>query len=152
VIEIRNYGWFLRPDWRLMVERRDKSKLARSMAWQVDALRVALEAAGTAPLPRITPVHCFVDGRGPRFRPPTSSWAGSTVPPRGHREGQEVGIQRFGRRTGVIVANQEVADDLASSGDLATSVPPSSTKPLNGAPISSSWVFLIAPGSAATST
>jgi Nuclease-related domain len=54
LIEIRNRGWFFRPDWRLTVGRRDKSKLARNMAWQVDAVRPALEAAGIDPLPPIT--------------------------------------------------------------------------------------------------
>lgn len=33
MIALRNYGWFLRPDWRLTVNRRDKSKLARDMGW-----------------------------------------------------------------------------------------------------------------------
>jgi Nuclease-related domain len=70
LIEIRNYGWFFRPDWRLTVGRRDKSKLARAMGWQVDAVRAALEAAGIDPRPPITPVLCFVDGRWPLFRPP----------------------------------------------------------------------------------
>jgi len=70
LIEIRNYGWFWKPDWRLTVGRRDKSKLARDMSWQVEAVRSALEAAGVDPLPPITPVLCFVDGRWPFFRPP----------------------------------------------------------------------------------
>jgi hypothetical protein len=70
LIEIRNYGWFFRPDWRLTVGRRDKSKLATNMGWQVEAVRAALEAAGIGPLPPITAVLCFVDGRWPFFRPP----------------------------------------------------------------------------------
>ena len=70
LIEIRNYGWFWKPDWRLTVGRRDKSKLARDMSWQVEAVRSALEAAGVDPLPPITPVLCFVDGRWPFLRPP----------------------------------------------------------------------------------
>jgi len=70
LIEIRNYGWFWKPDWRLTVGRRDKSKLARNMGWQVQAVIAALEAAGIEPMPPVTPVLCFVDGRWPFFRPP----------------------------------------------------------------------------------
>jgi hypothetical protein len=70
LIEIRNYGWFWKPDWRLTVGRRDKSKLAFDMAWQIDAVKAALGAAGIDPLPPVTPVLCFVDGRWPWFRPP----------------------------------------------------------------------------------
>jgi len=70
LIEIRNYGPFWKPDWRLTVGRRDKSKLATNMGWQVDAVRAALAAAGIDPMPPITPVLCFVDGRWPIFRPP----------------------------------------------------------------------------------
>jgi hypothetical protein len=68
LIEIRNRGWFFRRGWRLTVGRRDKSKLARNMGRQVDAVRATLEAAGIDPLPPITPVLCFVDGRWPWFR------------------------------------------------------------------------------------
>ena len=70
LIEIRNYGPFWRPDPRLTVGRRDKSKLAVDMAWQVDAVKAALDAAGIDPPPPVTPVLCFVDGRWPWFRPP----------------------------------------------------------------------------------
>jgi hypothetical protein len=70
LIEIRNYGWFFRPDLRLTVGRRDKSKLARDMDWQVDAVKKALVDAGIDPLPPITSVLCFVDGRWPIFHPP----------------------------------------------------------------------------------
>lgn len=70
LIEIRNYGWFWKPDWRLTVGRRDKSKLARDMAWQVEAISSAFRDGGVDPLPPITPVLCFVNGRWPFFRPP----------------------------------------------------------------------------------
>jgi hypothetical protein len=70
MIEIRNYGWFFRPDPRLTVGRRDKSNLARDMGWQVDAVKKALGDAGIDPMPPITPVLCFVDGRWPMFHPP----------------------------------------------------------------------------------
>ena len=39
-IEIRNHGWFLRPDERLHVGRRDCSALADKMGWQVVAVEV----------------------------------------------------------------------------------------------------------------
>jgi hypothetical protein len=69
-IEIRNHGWFLRPDERLQVGRRDCSALADGMAWQVAAVEKALLAAGVAPLPPVTPVLCFVDGDWPLISPP----------------------------------------------------------------------------------
>lgn len=70
LIEIRNYGWFWKPDWRLTVGRRDKSKLASGMAWQVEAVGAALATTGIEPMPPVMPVLCFVDGRWPIFRPP----------------------------------------------------------------------------------
>jgi hypothetical protein len=70
LIEIRNRGWFFRPDWRLTVGRRDRSKVARAMAWQIEAVTAALVGGGIDPLPPITPVLCFVDGSWPIFRPP----------------------------------------------------------------------------------
>lgn len=72
MIELRNYGWFLRPDWRLTVGRRDKSKLARDMGWQVDAVTAALTEAGVDPVPVIQPVLCFIDGSWPFFGAPDS--------------------------------------------------------------------------------
>ena len=70
IIEIRDYGGLFRTDLRLTVGRRDKSNLARNMSWQVEAVTKALANAGVDPLPQITPVLCFVDGRWPWFRPP----------------------------------------------------------------------------------
>lgn len=69
-IEIRNHGWFLRPDERLHVGRRDCSALADKMGWQVAAVEKALLAAGVEPLPSITAVLCFVDGDWPLIAPP----------------------------------------------------------------------------------
>ncbi len=69
-IEIRNHGWFLRPDERLHVGRRDCSALADNLGWQVAAVENALLAAGVEPLPPITPVLCFVDGDWPLISPP----------------------------------------------------------------------------------
>ena len=69
-IEIRNRGWFLRPDERLYVGRRDCSDLADKMGWQVAAVEAALRGASLDPLPSITPVLCFVDGDWPLIAPP----------------------------------------------------------------------------------
>lgn len=69
-IEIRNRGWFLRPDHRLYVGRRDCSSLATGLGWQVEAVTAALTAAGVDPLPPVTPVLCFVDGEWPLLSPP----------------------------------------------------------------------------------
>ena len=59
------HGWFLRPDDRLHVGRRDCSALADKMGWQVTAVEKALLAAGLDPLPPIIPVLCFIDGDWP---------------------------------------------------------------------------------------
>ena len=69
-IEIRNHGWFLRPDDRLHVGRRDCSTLADNMGWQVAAVETAMRSAGVEPLPPITPVLCFIDGDWPLIAPP----------------------------------------------------------------------------------
>lgn len=69
-IDIRNRGWFLRPDYRLYVGRRDCSSLAAGLGWQVEAVVAALSAAGVESLPLVTPVLCFVDGEWPLFSPP----------------------------------------------------------------------------------
>jgi hypothetical protein len=69
-IEIRNRGWFLRPDERLYVGRHDCTDLADKMGWQVAAVEAVLRRAGLDPLPSITPVLCFVDGDWPLIAPP----------------------------------------------------------------------------------
>ena len=69
-IEIRNKGWFLRPDYRLYVGRRDCSALATGLAWQVEAVTTALVVAGVDPLPAVSPVLCFIDGDWPLFGAP----------------------------------------------------------------------------------
>jgi len=70
IVEIRNRGWLLRPDYRLTVGRRDRSSLARNMNWQLEAVAAALGRAGPGPLPRITPVLCFVGASWPLIAPP----------------------------------------------------------------------------------
>ena len=69
-IEIRRHGWFLRPDERLHVGRRDCSRLADNMGWQVAAVETAQRSAGVEPLPPVAPVLCFVDGDWPLIAPP----------------------------------------------------------------------------------
>lgn len=70
-IHFRDVGGFFKTDYRLYVGRRDCSKLADQMAWQVEAVKAALAAAGLATLP-VTPVLCFIDGDWPLINPPSS--------------------------------------------------------------------------------
>jgi hypothetical protein len=69
-IRIRNVGSIFRRDDRLFVGRRDCSKLARKMTWQVEAVQSALQRSGIDPTPSIRPVLCFVDGDWPLFGAP----------------------------------------------------------------------------------
>jgi len=71
-VEIRNVGWFFKPDERLYVGGRDRSRLAANMDWQVVAVENALRSAAIEPFPPITPILCFVDAEWPLFRPPKS--------------------------------------------------------------------------------
>ena len=68
-IEVRNLGFF-KADKHLFVGRRDCSKLAENMRWQVDAVLGALSAQPGTP-PPVTPVLCFVDGDWPLLWPPS---------------------------------------------------------------------------------
>jgi Nuclease-related domain len=70
VVEIRNRGWLLRPDYRLTVGRRDCSAMADKMSWQVEAVVDALRVAGVEPLPPVTPVLCFLEAEWPLFGAP----------------------------------------------------------------------------------
>ncbi len=69
-LEIRNRGWFLRPDYRLTVGRRDCSSMADGMGWQVDAVLAGLARAGVDPAPPVTPVLCFLSADWPLFGAP----------------------------------------------------------------------------------
>lgn len=69
-IHVRNEGWLWRPNWRLFVGRRDVSKLAGGLDWQVEAVNHAFVAAGLDPLPEVTPVLCFIDGDWPFISAP----------------------------------------------------------------------------------
>jgi hypothetical protein len=65
MVEVQNRGWFLKPDYRLTVGRRDCSSMADKMAWQVEAVQRALVDAD--PRPPVTPVLCFLQGEWPLF-------------------------------------------------------------------------------------
>lgn len=70
MVEIRNRGWFLRPDYRLTVGRRDCSAMADKMGWQVEAVMSALRSASVAPAPPVMPVLCFLEAEWPLFGAP----------------------------------------------------------------------------------
>lgn len=74
-IRIRNRGSIFRSDPGLFVGRRDCTKLAEGLGWQVAAVMDAVKAIGVEPLPYVTPVLCFVDGEWPLLRP-SSEFAG----------------------------------------------------------------------------
>jgi hypothetical protein len=72
LIRIRDVGGLFKRDDRLYVGRRDCSKLAANMGWQVEAVERALRTVPVDPLPPIVPVLCFVDGEWPLLSPPDS--------------------------------------------------------------------------------
>jgi hypothetical protein len=74
-IRIRNRGSIFRSDPGLFVGRRDCTKLADGLGWQIAAVTEALRATGVDPLPRVTPVLCFIDGDWPLISAP-SEYAG----------------------------------------------------------------------------
>jgi hypothetical protein len=65
MVEIRNHGWFWKPDYRLTVGRRDCSALADRMGWQVEAVTAALK--GSEAMPAVVPVLCFLQADWPLF-------------------------------------------------------------------------------------
>ena len=67
-VELRNRGWFLRPDYRLTVGGRDCSAMADKMTWQVEAVTAALTDAD--PMPPVTPVLCFLEADWPLIGAP----------------------------------------------------------------------------------
>jgi hypothetical protein len=69
-IRIRDVGGWFRNDVRLYVGRRNATRLAEGLAWQVEAVQRALVGRNVDPLPRVIPVLCFVDGDWPILRPP----------------------------------------------------------------------------------
>lgn len=68
-VERRDVGSFFRPDVRLYVNNRDRSKVVKGMGWQVVAVRKALDAAGHAGVP-LCPVLCFVEAEWSLFAKP----------------------------------------------------------------------------------
>jgi hypothetical protein len=70
LIRIRDRGGLFRSDHRLYVGRRDCSKLADGLTWQIEAVVSALQSASLDPLPSVTPVLCFVAGEWPLLFPP----------------------------------------------------------------------------------
>jgi len=71
-VGIKDRGWLLRPDPRLYVGRRDWSKLADGLGWQVEAVRSALSKLDSESMPPVTPVLCFVSATWPVFFAPDS--------------------------------------------------------------------------------
>jgi hypothetical protein len=70
-IHIRDLGGFFRTDERLFVGRHDRSHLADNMAWQVDVVQHVLDSCAIAPVVKVVPVLCFVNGDWPWFRAPS---------------------------------------------------------------------------------
>jgi nuclease-like protein len=68
LIKVRDKGGWFTSDKRLYVGRRDCSRLAENMGWQVAAVGRALTAAGLHDVP-IQPVLCFIDGDWSLFAP-----------------------------------------------------------------------------------
>ena len=71
-IRVRDIGGLFRRDERLYIGRRDCSRLAENMKWQVEAVERALGSAEIEPPPPVTPVLCFVRGEWPLLFPPDS--------------------------------------------------------------------------------
>jgi len=72
LIRIRDRGGWFKEDLRLYVGDRDCSHLAENMAWQVSAVRSALERQTEAQPVVVSPVLCFVEGEWPLIAPPES--------------------------------------------------------------------------------
>ena len=66
VVERRDVGGWFKTDQRLYVGRRDQTKLARGLGWQIEAVRTALAGADNP----ITGVLCFTDAEWRLFAKP----------------------------------------------------------------------------------
>lgn len=66
MVERRDVGGWFKTDQRLYVGRRDQTKLARGLGWQIDAVHTAFAGRG-AP---ITGVLCFTDAEWRLFAKP----------------------------------------------------------------------------------
>ena len=110
-IRVRDKGGFFRSDVRLYVGRRDRSKLAEGLRWQMEAVVSALAATGIAP-PPVTPVLCFIDGDWPLLFPPSHY--------KGVRLEGPISLQQL--MTKVQVLDAAATDALART--LAVAFPP----------------------------
>ena len=63
-VERRDVGSFFRPDARLYVNNRDRTKVVKGMGWQVEAVRKAMDSTGHRDVP-LRAVLCFVDSEWP---------------------------------------------------------------------------------------
>jgi hypothetical protein len=63
-VERRDVGSFVRPDERLYVGGRDRTKVIKGMGWQLEAVRTALDTNGHADV-ELKGVLCFVDSEWP---------------------------------------------------------------------------------------
>ena len=108
LIRVRNVGGWFRRDERLYVGSRDCTKLARGMAWQVDAVTAALESECVDPIPPVMPVLCFVDGEWPLLRPPRSFEGVRLATPRSLRtviaDSPHLGPERIDKITRVLAS------------------------------------------------
>ena len=64
LIEIRDVGGLFKTDKRLYVGHRDCSELATNMAWQVEAVQLAITAAGIVPSPPVIPSSALLTASG----------------------------------------------------------------------------------------
>ena len=63
-VERRDVGSFFRPDERLYVNNRDRTKVVKGMGWQLEAVRAALDESGRCEV-QLRGVLCFVDSEWP---------------------------------------------------------------------------------------
>ena len=68
-VERRDVGSFFRPDIRLYVNNRDRTKVVKGMGWQVGAVRKAMDATGHSDVP-LRAVLCFVEAEWSLFAKP----------------------------------------------------------------------------------
>ena len=68
-VERPDLGSFFRPDVRLYVNNRDRTKVVKGMTWQMEAVRKALDADAHADVP-LRAVLCFVDAEWSLFAKP----------------------------------------------------------------------------------
>jgi hypothetical protein len=66
-VRIKRRGSFFNPEDRLYVGRRDCTKAADGMNWQVDVVETVFRTAGVVPIPLVTPVLCFIGADWPLF-------------------------------------------------------------------------------------